>query len=78
MTLSDYDKKILAVLDTDGGFATGDVAKKVMPQFGRSVHAHSGAVRRWLIVLEGKGLVRKLDNDKPVCWVKTAAGVAIS
>lgn len=68
--MTDYDQKILDVLSTRGGFTTGDVAKRVMPMFGSNMHQHSGAVRSWLLRLEKSGLVRRLDNDKPVCWCK--------
>lgn len=71
-TLTDYDKKILAVLNTEGGFTTVDVATKITPRFGSNNRQHSAAVRSWLCRLERNGLVRKLDDLKPVCWVKTA------
>ncbi len=74
--LTDYECQILATLDTRGGTATGDVAQKVRPLFGSNMHQHSGAVRSWLLQLERKGFVRKLDDQRPVCWVKTAAAVA--
>lgn len=74
MNLSTYEQKILSALDTQGGYTTGDVAGKVHPQFGSNKRQHSGAVRSWLINLEKRGLVRKLDEQKPVCWVKTSTG----
>lgn len=67
---ADYRAKILAVLDTDGGFTTGQVARKVSPIFGVSQRQHSGAIRSWLLQLKADGLVRELDDQKPVCWVK--------
>lgn len=66
--LSEYEKKILAALPSDGGLMTRDVAKKVYPMFGHTNHMHSAAVRSWLLHLEHLGLVRKLDDEKPVCW----------
>ncbi len=72
--MSKYDHKILAALDTFGGYTTSDVAAKVQPQFGSNKRQHSGAVRLWLVDLERRGLVRKLDDQKPVCWVKTSEG----
>lgn len=68
--LSDYDRKILIVLDTVGGYTTSDVADRVWPEFGGSRRTHSAAVRSWLLDLEKKGLVKRLDDEKPVCWVK--------
>ncbi|WP_241299572.1 MULTISPECIES: hypothetical protein [Burkholderia cepacia complex] len=68
--LSEYDHKILIVLDTVGGYTTSDVADRVWPEFGGSRRTHSAAVRSWLLALEKKGLVKRLDDEKPVCWVK--------
>lgn len=68
MELHDYHRKVLTVLDSDGGFTTGDIAKQVKPQFGHNARTHSGAVRSWLLQLETAGLVARLDDQKPVCW----------
>jgi phage head maturation protease len=67
--LTEYDKKILAALDTRGAFTTSQVAAKVAPMFGHNKRTHSGAVRSWLLRLEAAGLVKRLDNQKPVCWL---------
>jgi len=66
--LDEYEKKVLAALPSDGGLLTRDVAKKVQPMFGNTNHMHSAAVRSWLLHLEHLGLVRRLDDEKPVCW----------
>ncbi|MGA3983458.1 hypothetical protein ACI2TD_18040 [Ralstonia nicotianae] len=68
--LSEFDKKVLAVLDTIGGYTTAEVMKRVTPVFADNRRMHSAAVRSWLVQLERKGLVRRLDDLKPVCWVK--------
>lgn len=70
--LHNQEREILAVLSTDGGFTTGDVAKKV-PRMLSSVNArmHSAAIRQWLLKLEGDGRVKKMDDQKPVCWALT-------
>lgn len=70
MKLSEYDKKILDALDTVGGFTTGGVARRVTPKFGNNNRQHSGAIRSWLVNLEKNGLVKRMDNQKPVCWIK--------
>jgi hypothetical protein len=70
MQLTAYHQKVLAQLDTRGGSTTSQVAGLVEPMFGHSRRTHSGAVRAWLLELEAAGLVRKLDDQKPVCWVK--------
>lgn len=36
--------------------------------FGNTNHMHSAAARSWLLHLEHLGLVRRLDDEKPVCW----------
>lgn len=70
MQLTEYHQKILDALDTQASFLTGDVAKRVSPQFGHSSRTHSGAIRSWLLELEQAGLVKRLDDQKPVCWLK--------
>lgn len=77
MTQTEYDKQILAALDTQGGFTTGQVAKKVLPRFGHNARTHSGAVRSCLEALERQGVVARLDEQKPMFWIKTAAGTEI-
>lgn len=74
--LSNYEVKILATLDEQGGFLTRRVAEKIEPMFGHNNRTHSGAVRSWLLDLKNKGLVAYLDNQKPVCWRRTPAGTA--
>ncbi|BBA45405.1 TPA: hypothetical protein ACK3Q6_005539 [Burkholderia cepacia] len=68
--LSDYDQKILVVLDTVGGYTTSDVGDRVWPEFGVNRRTASAAVRSRLLDLEAKGFVKRLDDEKPVCWVK--------
>ena len=71
--MSDHVEKILAVLTTTGGFTTGRVARMAEIRFGCNGHQNSGYVRQVLLSMERAGLVRKLDDDKPVCWVKVDA-----
>lgn len=70
MQLTDYEQKVLAALSTDGGFLTGDVASRVMFVISPNSRKQSAAVRALLVGLERKGLVRRMDDQKPVCWVK--------
>jgi len=65
-------EQILSVLDTDGGFETGAVARRISPIFGHNARTHSAFVRNELLRLESEGLVRRLDENKPVCWVKVS------
>lgn len=68
--LTDYDKKILAVLDAKAGFASGDIADKVKPLFGVNRRQHCAAVLSWLKRLEKDGLVARMDQEHPIAWVK--------
>ena len=70
--MHNYFQQILDALDVVGGFTTGQIAKKVKPMFGTNNRQHSGAIRSWLIELERKGLVRRLDDKLPTCWIKVA------
>ncbi|WP_315125188.1 hypothetical protein [Comamonas antarctica] len=65
------DQKILAVLDTKGGFTTAHVAKTIGPDLGMSYRRWCARVRQELESLCARGLVRQLDNLKPIAWVKT-------
>lgn len=68
--ITDYKAKILAVLDENGGFTTGQVSRKVSLRVGCNQRQHSAAVRSWLLQLQADGLVREMDDQKPTCWVK--------
>jgi hypothetical protein len=74
--LSSHEREILEVLAEDGGFITKHVASHVS-FFGHNARTHSGAVRSWLVGLKKRGLVDLLDDQKPDCWKRTAAGTAI-
>lgn len=47
------------------------MAERVAPMFGHNRQMHSAAIRQWLLELMAAGLVREMDDQKPVCWVKT-------
>ena len=72
--LHPYEQGILETLDETGGFATKDVAKNVPTKFGRNGHEHSSDIRAWLLDMEKRGLVAKLDDLKPVAWKRTPRG----
>lgn len=56
--------------DLGGGFTTGDLAKKIPSNHSHNNREHSAAVRALLVEMESEGLVRKMDDLKPVCWIK--------
>lgn len=67
--LNRYDREIMSVLDEVSGTTTGDVARHVSTQSSNR-RRHSAFVRLMLLDLEHKGFVGRLDDQKPVCWVK--------
>jgi hypothetical protein len=70
-----YKLKILAALAGPGGFMTGQVAERVTPMFGSNKRQHTGAIRSWLLELKAAGLVREMDDQKPVVWCAVTAPV---
>jgi len=70
--LTESQKPILAVLSEDGGFTTNRVA--VMARGNANLRHKSQMVRRELLELKRLGLVRELDDQKPVAWCRTYAG----
>lgn len=71
MKLNYIHREILDQLDTVAGRMTRDIAKHISIQDSRP-RAHSQFVRMYILQLEKAGLVRKLDDKKPVCWVKVS------
>ncbi len=67
-----YENQILLVLDEVGGFDTSHIANKVGGSSNR--RKNSQLIRQLLLKLEEAGLVSKMDDEKPVCWLRTFAG----
>ena len=65
-----YERKILEVLDKSGATLAKDLQRAVELGIGVNQRLHLSAIRSGLVALEKKGLVRKLDDHTPVCWVK--------
>lgn len=56
---------------SDAGYCTGELALFVGRQPGRdSAQQHSALVLQQLLALEKLGLVRRLDDEKPVVWCR--------
>lgn len=68
MILSPLDRRILTALDEIGGTLTGEINKKI------NGVCDGRTLRPKLLDLEKQGLIRRLDDDKPVCWCRTLAG----
>jgi hypothetical protein len=65
------ENEILRVIgDGPGGFTTGAIAEAVLFEFGHNRHIHSAYVRQLLLGLERQGEVKRLDDQKPVCWTR--------
>lgn len=77
MNLNEKLHAILNVLDENVGWRTGDVAEtaNVYQHLGKRIA--SAWARNDLIQLERLGLAGRLDNQKPVCWVRTLQGTAL-
>lgn len=59
------------VCSDNSGFCTGDIANLIGRQPGHeSNQQHSALIGRELRALEKAGLVGRLDDKKPVVWVK--------
>jgi hypothetical protein len=71
-----HDKKILEAVYEDGGSTALQISDRCgLPASGNG-RMRSGAMRSWLSLLERRGLVRKMDDMKPICWIRTTAGSA--
>lgn len=73
--MTDFEAQILAVLSGagSGGYTTGDIAARVGPLFGHNKRTHSGFIRTLLLAMQANGMVKPMDNLKPVVWVKGRA-----
>ncbi|ENZ78080.1 MULTISPECIES: Lrp/AsnC family transcriptional regulator [Ralstonia] len=70
MPLAEFETAILNVLDGHGGYTTGQIAERIDFQFGHNRRVHSAAVRTLLLGLEKQGVIKRMDDQKPDCWVK--------
>jgi len=69
--LSTRDYNILDCLAEDAGFTTRQVALKAWTSHDRRGSANCRLALLWL---QREGYVGTLDNQKPVCWVRTRQG----
>ena len=60
-----------AALDGYGGSTTALVASKVPPLPDHDSRKHSAHVRKLLLELEAEGKAKKMDDQKPVCWMRS-------
>ena len=76
MKLESYDLAILRALDLDGGFAVRRIAERseVFGTWSSAKRSQSGAIVGRLKKMETAGLVKKMDDLKPIAWVLTTQG----
>lgn len=67
------DRAILNALAEEGGFCTKDLAKMLPRDFGPRAHWSQWVSSR-VRLLEKAGLVARMDTQKPIAWLRTAAG----
>jgi hypothetical protein len=77
MNLRKEQRIILASLDEDDGWTTGQIAKKSKAFERLGGRIASSWVRNDLLKMKAAGLVREMDDQKPVCWVRTKAGTEV-
>lgn len=51
-----------------GGFTTGDIAQGIKSKIGHTRSMQSGAVLSILKGMEAKGMVSRIDDQKPIAW----------
>lgn len=72
--LGNSERQVLAVLDEWGGTTSKDVARAV--RLAPTLISGSQLARGILSSLCDRGLARLMDNQTPLCWVRTPAGTA--
>jgi hypothetical protein len=70
MDLTPIDQAILSSLQKDGGWIIRDIAGGIPQPAGMSNRQHSALINQRLHIMETNGLVRRLDDEKPIAWVK--------
>lgn len=68
------DKELLKAISQSGGFLPGEAAFNAWRVVDRRAGAREATSR--FRAMEKMGLVKMLDDQKPVCWMRTDAGTA--
>lgn len=69
--LGHSDFRLLCCLSENGGWTSGQLARQMgYPNVGSEAHL----IRRDLLRMEALGWVGRLDEKRPVCWVRMRAG----
>lgn len=67
--MSDLEQAIIRVLGREAGWTTGQIARKVIELRDGTSYTRSARVRKVLLGLQKRGIVKPLDDLKPVAWV---------
>lgn len=67
---TELERAIFDCLDTRGGMLVRDIAALIPRAVGTSKAQHSQRVRACLEFMEMNGRVRRLDGEKPPCWIR--------
>lgn len=70
--LSSHDRQVLNTLEDVGASTTRAIADQVGFRFGHNNHTQSAYVLGILRDLERHGYVRRLDEEKPIAWLRVA------
>lgn len=69
-----HDRRLLAALAERGGTTASQVAHET--GWDGSLRSAVQIVRRELDALCRRGLARRMDDQRPTCWLRTAEGTA--
>lgn len=72
--LSPEECTVLRILGEYGGAETKWVAERIPPTMLRSRRSHSMKIRSVLMALRRYGMVADMDDQKPICWIRTPKG----
>lgn len=65
------DQEILNLVPENCGWGTAEIAHALPKKFGHNRRTNSGYVISKLLRLEKMGLVKRLDDEKPIAWTRT-------
>jgi hypothetical protein len=69
--IMNVEDQILNALEFNCGRAVGDIAQSTGITFGHSRRTTSSYLTQKLVEMEKQGLVRRMDHEKPIAWVRT-------
>lgn len=67
--MSELEQSILLKLSRHAGWTTGQIARECIELTDGTSYTRSARVRQTLLDMQKRGLVKPMDDAKPVCWV---------